>query len=78
MNKKFKYIFIAFMAMLMVTIMALVATIRNFGLHPGFFLVYVQTWFIMTPIAYVAALVAVPLAQKWTRAIVGGDSEKRA
>jgi len=48
----------------MTMIMAFVGVMRNYGLQPGWALKCVITWLTMFPIAYVAALFIIPLANK--------------
>jgi hypothetical protein len=76
MNKTFRYIFVAIMAIIMVTVMAFVGTSLNYGWREGFLMIYLRTWVVMTPIAYITALVAVPIADKYTKRILGVKEDK--
>lgn len=48
----------------MTMLMAFVGVMRNYGLHDGWPYKCMTTWFTMFPIAYVAALAIIPLANR--------------
>ncbi len=53
----------------MTMIMAFVGVMRNYGLNSGWTLKCLTTWLTMFPIAYVAALMIIPIANKVTSKI---------
>ncbi len=64
-DQKFrKYILTATIMAPMTFIMATVGVLRNYGWRDGFVLKQFTTWFTMFPIAYIAALIVIPLANK--------------
>lgn len=50
----------------MTFLMACVGVARNYGFNTGWQLKIMTTWFTMFPIAYVAALLIIPVANKVT------------
>ena len=47
-------------------VMALVGVTKNYGIHEGWIIKCIKTWLTMFPIAYVAALIIIPIANKLT------------
>ena len=70
MSRNFRLIFVALMCVIMVSVMAFTGTSLNYGYKEGFALVYFKTWLFMLPIAYITALVAVPISDKLTKMIL--------
>jgi Protein of unknown function (DUF2798) len=62
-----KYIHTAFIIIPMTLLMTLTGVIWNSGFHDGWMIQYIKTWLIMFPIAYCAALIIFPFANKLTR-----------
>ena len=48
----------------MTMLMAFVGVMRNYGMNEGWPIKFVVTWLTMFPIAYAAALVIIPLANR--------------
>ena len=73
-NKKFrKYINTAFILGPMTMIMGLVGVLRNYGLRDGWVVKFMATWLTMFPIAFLAGLVIIPVANKLTGKINFND-----
>jgi Protein of unknown function (DUF2798) len=51
----------------MTLVMAFTGIIRNYGFHDGWMIQYMKTWLIMFPVAYCAALIIFPAANKLAR-----------
>jgi Protein of unknown function (DUF2798) len=66
-NKFRKYIHTAFIIIPMTLLMSLTGVIRNYGFHNDWMMQYAKTWLIMFPVAYCAALIIFPFANKLTR-----------
>jgi Protein of unknown function (DUF2798) len=66
-NKFRKYIHTAFIIIPMTLLMCITVIIRNYGFQEGWILQYIKTWLVMFPIAYCAALIIFPVANKLTR-----------
>jgi len=66
-NKFRKYIHTAFIIIPMTLLMCITVVIRNHGFQEGWITQYLKTWLVMFPIAYCAALVIFPVANKLTR-----------
>ncbi len=66
-NKFRKYIHTAFIIIPMTILMTLTGVIRNSGFHDGWMIQCIRTWLIMFPVAYCAALIIFPVANKLTR-----------
>ncbi len=74
-NRKFrKYINTAFILGPMTFIMAFVGVLRNYGLHSGWIIKMIGTWLTMFPVAFLAGLVIIPVANKLTGRINFNDS----
>ena len=74
LNTRFrKFINTAFIIGPMTMLMALVGVMRNYGVNPGWGIKCVTTWLTMFPIAYVAALLIIPVANKVTSKITFVD-----
>ncbi len=63
-NRYRKFILTALIIGPMTMIMAFVGVMRNYGMNSGWFAKCIVTWLTMFPIAYVAALFIIPLANK--------------
>jgi len=73
-NRKFrKYINTAFILGPMTFIMAFVGVLRNYGLHHGWIVKILFTWLTMFPVAFLAGLVIIPVANKLTGRIHFND-----
>jgi len=73
-DRKFRsYINTAFILGPMTFIMAFVGVLRNYGLHSGWLLRMILTWLTMFPIAFLAGLIVIPLANKLTGKINFND-----
>lgn len=66
-NKFRKYIHTAFIIVPMTLLMTLTGVIWNYGFHDGWIIQLMKTWMIMFPVAYCAALIIFPVANKLTR-----------
>jgi len=65
LNARFrKFVSTALIIGPMTMLMAFVGVMRNYGMNPGWTLKCVITWLTMFPIAYVAALFIIPVANK--------------
>jgi hypothetical protein len=53
--------------------MGLVGVLRNYGLREGWVLKFIATWLTMFPIAFLAGLVIIPIANKLTGKINFND-----
>jgi len=74
LNTRFrKFINTAFIIGPMTMLMAFVGVMRNYGINPGWEIKCVTTWLTMFPIAYVAALLIIPVANKVTSKITFVD-----
>jgi len=68
-----KYINTAFILGPMTFIMAFVGVLRNYGLHGGWMIRIIGTWLTMFPVAFLAGLVIIPVANKLTGKIKFDD-----
>lgn len=66
-NKFRKYVHTAFTIIPMTLLMAFAGIAKNHGFHGDWVAQYLKTWLFMFPIAYCAALVIFPLANRLTR-----------
>ena len=66
-NKFRKYIHTAFIIIPMTLLMCITVIIRNYEFQDGWIIQYLKTWQVMFPIAYCAALIIFPFANKLTR-----------
>ncbi len=57
----------------MTMIMACIGVIRNYGIHAGRILKILVTWLTMFPIAFLAGLFIIPIANKLTGRIKYND-----
>jgi Protein of unknown function (DUF2798) len=51
----------------MTLVMTLIGILLNYGFHGGWMIQYMKTWMIMFPVAYLAALIIFPAANRLTR-----------
>jgi Protein of unknown function (DUF2798) len=66
-NKFRKYFHTAFIIIPMTLLMSFTGVARNYGLHDGWGVQYIKTWMLMFPVAYGAALIIFPFANRLTR-----------
>ncbi|WP_338794169.1 DUF2798 domain-containing protein [Bernardetia sp. MNP-M8] len=65
MNKKyFKYISTLFIVIPMTLIMGFVGLIRNYGFGEDWFFMFLDSWIVMIPVAYISVLIIIPIAKK--------------
>jgi hypothetical protein len=68
-NKFRKYVHTAFIIIPMTLLMAFTGVIRNYGFDEGWAMQYLKTWMVMFPVAYTAALIIFPFANRLARSV---------
>lgn len=73
MNKKnLRYINTLFLVFPMTTIMAFVGISRNHGFADGLLYKVFHAWLVMFPVAYFAAFLIIPVANRLTQKVASG------
>lgn len=78
MEGKARYIFPAILSCVMAFLMTAVITFINLGAPPGFVGLWLKAFAIAWPLAYLAALVAAPIARRGTALIIAAIEGHRS
>lgn len=70
MTKPARFVLATIMTSMMVFMVTLVATLINLGLRPDFMLQWAKAYFVSWPIAATTAFLIMPIAQRWTVALM--------
>lgn len=70
MTRVARFVLATIMTSMMVFMVTLVATLINLGLRADFVLQWAKAYFVSWPIAATTAFLVMPMAQRWTMALM--------